>query len=428
MKTPQDIILALESTNSRLEKESILRQATKMKNLDFFRGAQLAMDGFITFGIRQIPISDNSGRGLSMANFMELVEKLTSRKITGNAAKDAVAEAMESATQDQWNLWYRRILIKDLRCGIHKTFNKIVKDFDKSFLIPERNPMLATDASNADTSTFGKCYIEYKYDGVRAVVTVIDGKATIRSRQGKVLANFPHIEKALSHPAYNNLVFDAEVMSEDFQALMKQVSRKTEVDTTDAYLAVFDCIDLAEFKTGVSTETQIERKEYLDRLKPEFDSCIKVVKYQVVDFSTPAGQKKYAKINKFAIDNGYEGIMIKDIHAVYSTKRTKAWKKVKPSIEVTLTVTAVEKGAGKYANTTGALTCEGIDTGKMIKVNVGSGLSDELRDDIWKSQESVIGQLVEIKADVITQSQDGTYSLRFPRFKTFRGFAAGEKI
>ena len=40
----------------------------------------------------------------------------------------------------------------------------------------------------------------------------------------------------------------------------------------------------------------------------------------------------------------------------------------------------------------------------------------------------LIGQLVEVRADAVTQNQDGTYSLRFPRFKTFRGFEAGEKI
>jgi hypothetical protein len=33
-----------------------------------------------------------------------------------------------------------------------------------------------------------------------------------------------------------------------------------------------------------------------------------------------------------------------------------------------------------------------------------------------------------VKADAVTQNQDGTYSLRFPRFERFRGFEAGEKI
>ena len=42
--------------------------------------------------------------------------------------------------------------------------------------------------------------------------------------------------------------------------------------------------------------------------------------------------------------------------------------------------------------------------------------------------EGLVDQLVEVRADAVTQNQDGTYSLRFPRFKTFRGFEIGEKI
>jgi DNA ligase-1 len=51
-----------------------------------------------------------------------------------------------------------------------------------------------------------------------------------------------------------------------------------------------------------------------------------------------------------------------------------------------------------------------------------------MRECFWEAQEDLIGKIVEVRADAITQNQDGTYSLRFPRFKGFRGFAPGEKI
>jgi DNA ligase-1 len=41
---------------------------------------------------------------------------------------------------------------------------------------------------------------------------------------------------------------------------------------------------------------------------------------------------------------------------------------------------------------------------------------------------SDLGHIVEVRADAVTQNQDGTFSLRFPRFKSFRGFEVGEKI
>jgi len=74
------------------------------------------------------------------------------------------------------------------------------------------------------------------------------------------------------------------------------------------------------------------------------------------------------------------------------------------------------------------LLCKGHDDGKDIEVSVGSGFSDALRDSIWADANAVIGQIVEVRADAITQNQNGTYSLRFPRFKSFRGFDPGEKL
>ena len=122
--------------------------------------------------------------------------------------------------------------------------------------------------------------------------------------------------------------------------------------------------------------------------------------------------------------------MIKDPNAVYECKRSVSWLKQKPFIEVSLTVTAIEEGTGKNEGKLGALICEGIDDGKTIKVNVGSGFTDDIRDDIWRNQDTVVGQVVEVRADAATRSQDSedTYSLRFPRFLRFRGFAKGEKI
>ena len=79
-------------------------------------------------------------------------------------------------------------------------------------------------------------------------------------------------------------------------------------------------------------------------------------------------------------------------------------------------------------NKVGAFVCSGRDDGKDIVVNVGSGFSDSDRDSYWRERDAVIGNIVEVRADAITQNQDGTYSLRFPRFLRFRGFEVGEKI
>ena len=95
-----------------------------------------------------------------------------------------------------------------------------------------------------------------------------------------------------------------------------------------------------------------------------------------------------------------------------------------------MTVKAVEEGTGRNVGKLGALIVEGTDGGKFIKTNVGSGLSDNDRQEFWTGKDKLIGQVVEVRADAITQNQDSQdeYSLRFPRFLRFRGFEIGEKL
>jgi DNA ligase-1 len=121
-----------------------------------------------------------------------------------------------------------------------------------------------------------------------------------------------------------------------------------------------------------------------------------------------------------SVKQGYEGIMIKSVDAPYECKRSSFWMKYKPVHDYDLTVIAVEEGTGKNTGRMGALVCEGQDQDKFIRVNVGSGFSDVERQDYWDNREKVIGQTVVILCDAITQNQDSGYSLRFPRFKTFR--------
>ena len=122
--------------------------------------------------------------------------------------------------------------------------------------------------------------------------------------------------------------------------------------------------------------------------------------------------------------------MVKSPKSLYERKRNKNWLKVKPVIEVSLTVDSVEEGTGRNAGRMGNINCSGEDMGYKIRVSVGSGFSDSERDEFWKYRDQLPGQIIEIKADALTkdQSDDDWWSLRFPRFKTFRGFEPGEKI
>lgn len=424
---PYEIIKELESDNSRKFKESVIAREDKAGNTEFFEGVSMAMDKLRTFGLKQVPESKQDGQGLEWDTFLETANQLENRTLTGNAARDKVDYLRGLATQDEWNHWYRRILIKDLRCGVtEKTINKFSK-----IKVPVFECMLADDSKKHESKMKGQVFVEPKLDGVR-VLAICDKKkneVVLMSRNGKELVNFPQINTQFEHMLAEldqSWVFDGEIMSADFQSLMRQIHRKGDAETDDAVLNLFDCMPLDEFSEGGCDKPLGERKKWLESF--QFGSNIELV--ESIKFDLDKEYDKFMDYNRSCIDKGYEGIMIKPQDGVYECKRSSLWLKVKPFIEVSLKVVDVEEGTGRNAGKLGALIVEGTDDGKFIRTNVGSGLTDEDREEFWKDTEKLMGQIVEVRADAITQNQDAVdeYSLRFPRFLRFRGFEKNEKL
>ena len=434
---PEVVIQSLAADNSRLAKEEILKQAAEEGLTEFFDGVRMALDNLYTFGIKQVPEKiEDSGQGLSWPNFLQLAEALYRRELTGHAARDAIELAMGVATRDQWNYFFKLILQKDLRCGVsEKTVNKVLKKFKDIASVPVFECMLAHDGANHESKITGKKLVEPKLDGVRCL-TVIDYEnqtVTQYTRNGKVLENFTHITDYLSqyiNEFGRSMILDGEVVSHTFQDLMKQVHRKDNVQAGDARLVLFDCLPLVEFKQGISVMGLRRRREFLKNWQNIFadSGFIEIVSQREFDLDVLTDEIEFKDYNQEMVEAGYEGIMIKDPNSKYECKRSTAWLKQKPFIEVSLTVTGYEEGTGRNQSRLGALICEGGDDGKTICVNCGSGFSDDDRTELWTGRDSLVGQVVEVRADAVTQNQDGTYSLRFPRFKTFRGFKKGEKI
>jgi DNA ligase-1 len=299
--------------------------------------------------------------------------------------------------------------------------------------VPVFECMLADDSKKHEKKMTGEVYVEPKLDGVR-VITICDvdkDEVKMFSRNGKELNNFPKIFEqfdSMLDQMSESMVFDGEIMSDDFQTLMREIHRKGGAKTDDAVLNVFDCLTLEEFKEGGSSVELIKRKENL--LSYQYGPNVSVVQFVKMNLDDEDGQKQFADYNKLCIDKGFEGIMVKPIGGVYECKRSSLWLKVKPFIEVSLKVVDTEEGTGRNAGKLGALIVEGTDMDKFIKTNVGSGLTDTDRETFWKAKDKLIGQIVEVRADAITQNQDtkDEWSLRFPRFLRFRGFEPGEKL
>ena len=445
IKVAADWINDLESSDSRIHKETVIEKALMASKLGsanaqcFLYNCYLAYNPYFVFNVKKVPeTTDLENKPNNWVEFWALCEALRTRSITGHRARDRIEELSQQFDSIEWNKLARRVLIKDLRCGIsEKTLNKVLGKTE--WKIPVFSCQLAQDSTDQPKKLRGIKRLEVKLDGVRVLAVVNGSACTLYSRNGKEFENFPQIadfieehRKAFQRDSAfgGQFVLDGEIVGKNFQDLMKQAQRKRDAKTTDMVYHVFDILPLSEFRDGFCNLQQHKRIDLLKRAQaflPE-NGCVRVMPGMDVDLDTAEGHDVMRRFAEASVEEGYEGIMIKNMDAPYECKRSDFWMKWKPTISVDLNIVGFEEGTGRNAGRLGAIICEGDDNDRRIRVNVGSGFSDTLRDEYWSNRDHLLGHLVEVQADAVTQNQDGSYSLRFPRFLRFRDFDAGEKV
>lgn len=425
----------LKSSDSRLHKEDVLKQALELEVMGSYDAAvflgllKACYDPLVTFNVQQIPTTVGlMNRENPWADFNTLLTNLYTRSLTGNAARDAISEMSQRFDSDEWNLFCGPVIQKDLKAGISdKTINKILGK--TRYRVPVFECQLATSCEDRPEMR-GLKRLEPKLDGVRVLMMVTKTNVVSYSRNGKLFDNFGHIEEQILRadlsnriPGASAFILDGEVVGESFQQLMRQARRKTNVQNSDSVFHVFDIIPADDFYKGSWNWSLKRRLQVLqDTVAQSIHSMpnVKFLDHIEVNLDTSEGNDQLDRYAKDCVEADFEGIMIKDLDAPYKCNRNTNWLKWKPVHDYDLKVVGVEEGTGKNRGRLGAMICEGTDVGKHIRVNVGSGFSDQERDEYWQNQSSVIGQMAVVMADAVTQNQDGSYSLRFPRFKTFR--------
>jgi DNA ligase-1 len=446
------IIRALTGTSSRVAKEQILLDAFMTGQREIFIGARMACDPLTTFGVKQVAvISEDDGEpgDFAFVDFLRLADLLRTRQLTGNAARDAIRAAAERCHAPTWNEFYRRILLKDLKAGVQEaTINKVLSKLAGAYpeardlMIPDFACQLSHDGTRPEHAkkVKGRKMVDVKLDGVR-LLTILDkqnGTVTQFTRDGAVNDRFDDIRAALASLMAllpGSVVLDGEVVARSFRDLMTQLNRKENANTSEAKLALFDIIPLADFRRGRCDQPQSLRHEALTALIPMLAETagerVYVIPKLVVDLDTEEGLMAFSEYNRAALEAGYEGVMIKDPDGAYEGKKTAVWLKCKPFIEVSLAVVGVIEGEpdSKYRGMMGAFLCRGEDDGRQIEVSVGSGFTDVERADFWNRRDELIGMVAEVRADAMSIERGSeVWSLRFPRFKGWRGSLPGQKL
>ncbi len=404
-----DILKELEATSSRLEKEAILKREENNKLLKrvFF----LAYDPFTQFYIRKIPeyTPARSEQADSLDSVLDSLRVLSNREATGNAGIEFLTKLLSSLTESDSKV-LERVIQKDLKCGASdSTANKVWPK-----LVPEFPCMLCTPFDEKLIAKFKwPALVQLKMDGMRFNAIVKDGKCEFRSRNGKEINLLGNLEQefiALARGA--DLVYDGELLVEvegniqDRQTgngILNKAVKGTisSGEAASVRATVWDCIPYPHFAQGKGTVQYAIRFAMLQ--SASLPSKIRLVE------STAVGSFEEAqKIFEDYLAQGQEGIILKDMTGVWEDKRVKTQVKFKAELDCDLLVVGVQPGTGKYEGMVGALLCESSDG--VIKVDVGSGLSDEDR-----QRTDYIGKIVAVTYNARIKNKQGEESLFLPR-------------
>ena len=404
-----DILEQICSTRGSIAKSDILKE--HIDNLWLKKVLRYGLDQMMPFHIVKVPkvkVVDRQpqlnlrGRNHHQwGEFFYVVDRCASREITGNEAINEMVTVFQKSTAVE-EKWMRKILQKKLSIGLAtKSVNKIWPG-----LIPVFEVALAQQFDLKRIKDMGVVYVEPKLDGIRCFAIVENGKAQLFARSGKLISNFDStIGVALGD--LGDGCYDGELMGEDFVSLMRQAYRKDNVEVENTYLSLFDYLPLEEWRSGEVVMTTTDRYTELKR-RVRGDSYINVVDRHEV----PAEIESIMSLHHTFVQAGYEGAMVKTVDAPYRFGRSYDVMKVKEFHDVDLPIIGLEEGTGRHTGKLGAVK---INYNGVI-VKVGSGFSDDEREQVWNNQASFIGRIIEIRYQEVTP--DG--SLRFPTFVCFR--------
>lgn len=427
-----NFVSKLRSTNSRLEKEEILKREwlDNSATLETLFHAVYDYDKQYYVTSANILKKDLTEKrlfaGKNYDNLWSLLDDLSNRVITGFNAIFSVQQFLKKHDEEQQKI-ILDIIDKDLKCGLSEvTINKIIPN-----LIPQFKVALA---QKLDKEVLDETYVcSRKIDGCRCIA-ICKNKDDIKffSRQGKEFNTLGVLKQDIQKlfelgVIGKNTVLDGEICivdnngKEDFQSVMKEIKRKDHIIINPMYI-MFDLLTLEAFNKGSSKSTYRNRITFLraiDDCIAELNPEIKPKHLRIVEWFdyTP---EEFEKWQQKVIDEGWEGLIArKDVY--YENKRSKNMLKIKSFQDAEFKVVGVENGdvqevvngVAHKIKAVGSLTIEY----KGNKVGVGTGLSLEQRKRWYEHPEEIIGKTITVKYFAPTQNQDGSWSLRFPVLK-----------
>ena len=367
--------------------------------------------------------------------------------------KDAVSRAFKvpKETVERANM-----LTNDLGLVAEVAKEQGTEGLQKLTLEPGKpvKPMLAQLSPNYITSIqeMGWAFCETKYDGIRVQIHREGDEINIFTRRLENISPalpeiIEYIKKAIKPSEF--IVEGEIIVTQDgkpisFQYILQRVRRKYEIEKMREKIPLtIYLFDVLYYNQPVLDEPFKDRRELLEKIvqiiprKLELSTQVKV---------TPENPEKAENLFNESIDEGHEGIMIKDPYAPYIPgirgKKMLKWKATPETLD--LVVVGGTYGTGKRAHLIGSFLLALRDEDNKLKnlAHVATGLDDKTLQELSEISEPLIirkiGRQVEMVPSIIMEiafseivkspEYESGYSLRFPVVKRIRNDLSIEDI
>ena len=356
----------------------------------------------LTLTMRDLPVS-----GLLTSpsdELVELLDKIQSGQVSGSQAKRQLKTVLASHT-----MGLQRFLVgminKEPRLGISIGG---IQAADPG-LVPVFQLPLAPAKEIEWHKVIYPCLVSPKIDGLRCVYE----NGVLRSRGGNEFQGLTWLQKAVQvfqdkEPRLIRLDGEITAQGQHFDEISGKL--RSFQETHDAHYNIFDMV--VDFDEPL--EARIRRLHELT-VAVQQEAGQQPDGWTYVPNYLCKGRDDVTRVYMENLNDGYEGVMVKDAKSVYFTGRKADWQKLKPSHTIDLTVTGVNYGSAEstIAGQVAALVCKGAG----FEVTVGSGLSDSQRRTWSESPDLIVGKTIEVK--FMERSSQG--SLRHPRLIQVRG-------
>lgn len=417
MTTTFEILDQIEQTQGLNAKQALLGNHSSNSLLkEVF---QLTSDPYVNFYVAKVPKvnldANKQTTDESLQKLLDALKTCASRQVTGNLARELITSAMVGMSALEYK-WASRIISRKLRTGIgdsgiEKVWPGLLPKFEPA-LAKEVEWHMDGDTLCIDTPLTYPVIVEPKWDGFRCIA-VKNGDVTMFARSGRVFDRAPAIKSWLDQHMSDGWVADGELIAtrwEDTASIIgSRVNYKNDESLT---FQVFDCLTLDSWKSQTTTESFLDRRSNIAR---------NIVTTTNGPVKPAEGKEVYTETELVAyyhecLQNGHEGIMVKDINASYAFKRSNNILKLKPLTSWDAVVTAVlpAKDNTKWS---GMMTILQVQLPGGGTTRVGTGFSDEERAYLDRERNGLIGRPCEVQGQPPLTDER---CIRFPRFMRWR--------